>query len=88
MRNLRFLRIALDLLALVAFVLCLLCGLLFYEFYFKWISFFENERYFDPTAGVVYHDTAIIWGIFSLALLLMSLALRLVARKIKMREIR
>jgi ABC-type antimicrobial peptide transport system permease subunit len=67
--------------------MCLLCGLMFYEFYFKWMLLFEDGRYFDPDTGVVYHDTAFIGGIFSLVLLLISIALWLVARKIRRRRI-
>lgn len=83
MLNPRMLSIGLNLISLITFVLCLLCGLLFYEFYFKWILLFEDGRYFDPETGVVYHDSSIIFGILFLVFLLLLIVLQLFARKIK-----
>ena len=73
----------LRMLSLFAFLLCLLSGWLFYGSYFKWVSVFEDGRYFDPEAGVVFHDSSFVWGVFSVAALLISVALWLIARKIK-----
>ncbi len=80
----RLLRLA----SLIAFVLCLLSGWLFYGSYLKWLSVFEDGRYFDPEAGVVFHENAFVWGLLSLAALLVSLFLWLVAGRIKSRESR
>jgi ABC-type antimicrobial peptide transport system permease subunit len=76
----------LILLSLVAFVFFLLCGWLFYAFYFKWLPVFEDGRYFDPESGVVFHDSSFVWGLFSVAALLISVAAWLLARKMKRRE--
>ena len=83
MPSVRLLSRVLRLISLLAFILCLLFGWLFYEFYFKWLSVFEDGRYFDPGTGVVYHDSGFVWGVLSLATLLISIALWLIARKIK-----
>ena len=87
MLNLRFLPAGLNLISLVTFILCLFCGWLFYAFYFKWIRLFEDGRYFDSETEVVFHDSGVIWGIFSLAFLLLSIALRFLARKIRRKAI-
>ena len=87
MRNLRFLSTGLRLTSIATLLLCLLCGLMFYAFYFKWISLFEDGRYFDPNTGVVYHDTSVIFGILSVAFLLIAVALWFAARKVKARHI-
>lgn len=73
----------LKIISLFMFGLCLLFGWLFYEFYLKWLSVFENGRYFDPETGVVYHDSNSILGVLSLSLLLISIALWLLATKTK-----
>jgi hypothetical protein len=87
MRNLRLLSGGLTLIALAAFVLFLLFGWLFYEFYLKWIYLFEDGRYFDPRTETVHHDSSFIWGILSLASLLISIVFRLAARKMRRRQI-
>jgi hypothetical protein len=86
MISVRLLSGGLRIISLFAFALCLLSGWLCYEFYFKWLSVFEDGRYFDPETGVVYHDSGSVWGVLSLATLLISIALRLIARKIKGRQ--
>jgi hypothetical protein len=83
MKNGRLLSGGLKIISLFTFGLCLLSGWLFYGFYLKWLSMFENGRYFDPETGVVYHDSGLVWGIISLAALLISIALWLIARKVK-----
>ena len=83
MKNARLLRGGLKIISLFTLGLCLLFGWLFYAFYLKWLSVFEDGRYFDPETGVVYHDTNFISGILSLSLLLISIALWLLASKIK-----
>ena len=84
--SVRLLSGALRLVSLLAFALCLVCGWLFYEFYLKWVSVFEDGRYFDPEEGVVYEDTSFVWVVLSLVALLISIALWLIAGKIKGRE--
>jgi hypothetical protein len=86
MISVRLLSIILRLISLFAFALCLLFVWMFYGFYLKWLSVFEDGRYFDPETGVVYHDTGFMWGVLSLAALLISIALWLIARKTKGRE--
>lgn len=82
MRIKRLLSLLLKVLSSVAVVASLFSGLMFYEFYFKWRSLFNEEgRYFDPQVGVVYHDDGFVWGVLSLALFLMSITLWLFARK-------
>jgi hypothetical protein len=76
----------LKIISLLMLTLCLLTGWLFYEFYLKWFSVFENGRYFDPEMEVVYHDTSFIWGVISSFLLLVSIVLWLLATKIKGRS--
>jgi hypothetical protein len=83
MNALRVLRGALKTISIFIFGLCLVFGWMFYEFYLKWITVFEDGRYFDPHEGVVYHDTSSILGIISLALLLISVVIWLLASKIK-----
>jgi hypothetical protein len=83
MISVRLLSGVLRIISLFAFALCILSGWLFYEFYFKWLSVFEDGRYFDPKTGVVYHDSGFVWGVSSLAMLLISIALWLIARRIK-----
>jgi hypothetical protein len=83
MISVRLLSGVLRIISLVAFALCILSGWLFYEFYFKWLSVFEDGRYFDPEMGVVYHDSGLVWGVLSLATLLISIALWLIVRKIR-----
>lgn len=83
MKTIRLLRVGLKIISLFTFGLCLLFGWMFYVFYLKWLPVFENGRYFDPLEEVVYHDTSSILGIISLALLLISIILWLVASKIK-----
>ena len=86
MISVRLLSGVLRLISLLTFALCLLAGWMFYIFYLKWLPVFEDWRYFDPEEGVVYHDTSFVWGVLSLAALLISIALWLVARKIKGKE--
>jgi hypothetical protein len=76
----------LKLISLMAIGFCLLSIWLFYEFYVKWLSVFEDGRYFDPATGVVFHDTSFVWGVFSLASLLTSATLWLISGKIKVRS--
>jgi hypothetical protein len=59
---------------------------MFYVFYLKWFSLFENGRYFDPVEEVVYDESSFIWGIISLFLLLVSALLWVLATKIKRQE--
>lgn len=73
----------LKIISLFMFGLCLLFGWLFYVFYLKWLSVFENGRYFDPETGVVFHDSNFICGVLSLFWLLISIALWLIATKAK-----
>jgi hypothetical protein len=86
MKTIRLLSVGLKIISLFIFGLGLLSGWLFYEFYLKWISVFENGRYFDPGSGVVYHDSSFILGLLSLCLLLVSVLLWLLATKIKGQE--
>ena len=86
MLDVRVLRSLLRLISLIAFALCLLFGWLCYGSYFKWLSVFEDGRYFDPETGVVYHESGFVWGIFSLAALLISITFWLIARKIRARR--
>ena len=76
-------RLALRLVSLLAFSLGAVCAWLFYVFYFKWISVFEDGRYFDPVEEVVYHDTSSIYGVFSLSLVLLAVILWLLASRMK-----
>ena len=76
-------RWVLRVISLITFGLSVLSFWLFYVFYLKWAWLFEDGRYFDPVDGVVYHDTSFIWGVISSLLLLISIALWLVASKIK-----
>jgi hypothetical protein len=73
----------LKLTSLIVLAFSLLSGWLFYEFYFKWLSVFADGRYFDPETGNVFHDGSFVWGLFSVAALIISGALWVVARKIK-----
>ena len=47
----------------------------FYRMYLRWITVFEDGRYFDPDSGVVYHETGVVWGLFALVFFLISGAL-------------
>jgi hypothetical protein len=76
----------LKLLAATALIPSFICGRLFYESYFKWRSLFEDGRYFNPETGVVSHDSGFVWGLLSLAFLLMAIALWLYARKFTERD--
>ena len=78
--------VVLKFISLFMLSLCLLTGWLFYVFYLKWFSVFENGRHFDPVEEVVYHDTSFIWGVISTFLLLVSIVLWLLATKIKDRS--
>lgn len=86
MKTVRLVRGGLKIISVFTFGLCLLSGWMFYVFYLRWFSLFENGRYFDPVEGVVYHDSSDIWGIISLFLLLVSALLWLLATKIKRQE--
>jgi hypothetical protein len=86
MKTLRLLSGGLKIISLFTFGLCLLSGWMFYVFYLKWISLFENGRYFDPKEEVVYDESSFIWVILSLFLLLVSALLWVLATKIKRQE--
>jgi hypothetical protein len=86
MKTVRLLSGGLKIISLFTFGLCLLSGWLFYEFYLKWLSLFENGRYFDPQEGVVYDESSSILGILSLSLLLVSALLWALATRIKRQE--
>jgi hypothetical protein len=86
MKTVRLLRGGLKIISLFTFGLCLLSGWMFYVFYLKWISLFENGRYFDPKEEVVYDESSFIWVILSLFLLLVSALLWVLATKIKRQE--
>jgi len=77
---------ALRTISVFAFAFCLLFGWLFYSFYFKWLSLFEDGRYYDPETGVVYHDSGFVYGVISLAGLIIAIALLLTARTIEGRR--
>lgn len=79
----RLLRLALKTISVLTFGGSLFCGWFFYVFYLRWVFLFENGRYFDPVEEVVYHDTSIIWGVFSFVLLLVSITLWFVASKLR-----
>ena len=80
------LRGGLKIISLFTFGLCLLSVWMFYVFYLKWYSLFENGRYFDPKEEVVYDESSFIWGIISLFLLLVSALVWVLATKIKRQE--
>ena len=82
----RLLNGALRTISVFAFAFCLLFGWLFYSFYFKWLSLFEDGRYYDPEAGVVYHDSGFLYGVISLAALIIAIAPLLIARTIEGRR--
>lgn len=86
MKTVRLLRVSLNIISLFTFGLCLLSVWMFYVFYLKWFSLFENGRYFNPVEEVVYDESSIIWGIISLFLLLVSALLWMLATKIKRQE--
>ena len=86
MKTVRLLRGALKIISLFTLGLCLLSVWMFYVFYLKWFSLFENGRYFDPVEEIVYDESSFIWGIISLFLLLVSVLLWVLATKIKRRE--
>lgn len=83
MKTVRLLSTALKIISLFTFGGSLFFSWLFYIFYLKWVFLFENGRYFDPVEEVVYHDSSSVYGIFFLFLLLVSVALWLVASKLK-----
>ena len=85
-KTVRLLRGGLKIISLFTFGLGLLAGWMFYVFYLKWLSLFENGRYFDPVEEVVYDESSLIWGIISLFLLLVSALLWVLATKIKRQE--
>jgi hypothetical protein len=86
MKTVRLLRGSLKIISFFTFGLCLLSGWMFYVFYLKWLSSFENGRYFDPKEEVVYDESSFIWGIISLFLLLVSALLWVLATRIKRQE--
>jgi hypothetical protein len=86
MKTVRLLSGGLKIISLFTFGLFLLSGWMFYVFYLKWVSLFENGRYFDPKEEVVYDESSFIWGIISLFLLLIFALLWLLATKIKGQE--
>ena len=79
MKAVRLLSTALKIISLLTFGGCLFFFWLFYIFYLKWVFLFENGRYFDPVEEVVYHDSSSVHGIFSLFMLLVSVALWLLS---------
>ena len=83
MKTVRLAIAALKIISLLTFGGSLFFGWLFYNFYLKWVFVFENGRYFDPVEEVVYEDTSSVLGIISLFLILISVVLWLLARKLK-----
>src|ERR1051325_5688482 len=75
MERVRLIGTLLKLAAFLALLLGLAFGWVFYEFYVKWRSAFENGSYFDPETGVVFQESNFVWGLFSLAALSSSIAL-------------
>jgi hypothetical protein len=73
----------LRIISLFALVVSAFFGWLFYQLYLKWFFLFENGRYFDPQEEVVYEDSSILLGLFSLLPLLVSVVLWIVAAKLK-----
>ncbi len=56
--------------AAVLFLTGGLSSIAFHQFYFVWRSCFNAlGRCFDPTSGVVYHDSAFVYGLFGLMFL-------------------
>ena len=86
MKTVLLLRVGLKFISLFTFGLFLLSGWMFYVFYLRWLSLFENGRYFDPVEEVVYDESSVIWGIISLFLLLVSALLWVLATQIKRQE--
>ncbi len=87
MLNVRFLLSkALLLISALSLVLCLFTGWLFYARYLKWVSVFEGGRYFDPETETVITDTNSVYGVFSFAALLISVASWFIGSKIKDRK--
>ena len=58
-------------------------GFLFYKSYLKWITLFENGRYFDPVDGVVHHESAFVWGAIALIFLLTSASIWLISGRVR-----
>ena len=58
------------------------CGFLFYRTYLKWMTLFEDGRYFDADSGVVHHDSAFIWGPIALIFLLIGVSIWFVSNRI------
>lgn len=83
MKIVRLLRPSLKTVSVPIFGGSLFFGWLFYLFYLKWFFLFENGRYFDPVEEVVYEEDSLILGIISLFLLVISVALWLIASKLK-----
>ena len=83
MKTVPVLRVALRIISLFMFGVSLCFGWLFYVLYLKWVFLFENGRYFDPVEEVVYEEDSLVLGVISLFLLLFSIAVWLLASKIK-----
>jgi hypothetical protein len=77
------LRITLVAISLTSAIATIAFGVLFYNFYLRWIGLFEDGRYFDPASGVVYHDTGSVHGILMLLSLTVSVAAALCSRKLR-----
>ena len=76
------LRVLLYITAVVTFAVGLLWWWMFYVFYLKWVTVFENGRYFDPVDEVVYTDSGMVHGVIAAILWLICAAAVFAVRKL------
>jgi len=88
MKNVKLISGALGAAAAGAFGLALMFGLFFYTFYLKWVTLFENHRYFDPQSGIVYHDSSSVHGTLAALFLFISISCLLIRWKLTKGKIR
>jgi hypothetical protein len=81
-----FIRILLWAVAGVTFAVGLLWWWMFWVFYLRFVTVFENGRYFDPVEEVVYTDSGMVHGIIAALLWAISAAAVLVLQGIKSRS--